>query len=100
MGFFSSDLFGTLVGGILTTGTGLILNNQAKQTAKGQANSQKEALELQLAITKQQEQNLMLQNQINQPKPQDGKSNLPLYIGLGVGGVVILGLVIFAVSRK
>ena len=28
-----------------------------------------------------------------------GKSNLPLYIGLGIGGVVILGLVVFLIVR-
>jgi hypothetical protein len=28
------------------------------------------------------------------------KSNLPLYIGLGVGGVLVLGVIVFAVTRK
>jgi hypothetical protein len=37
--------------------------------------------------------------QSSQP-PTKEKSNLPLYIGLGVGGVVVLGVVIFAVTRN
>jgi hypothetical protein len=33
-------------------------------------------------------------------KPADGKSNTGLYIGLGVGGVLVLGLVVYFVVKK
>jgi beta-lactamase class D len=81
-------------------GTGLILNNQAVQNARGQANATQEQQLRDLEIAKQNEKNILLAKMANQQTPVKEKSNLPLYIGLGVGGVVILGIVIFAVTRK
>jgi hypothetical protein len=100
MGFFSSDLFKTLATGLLTLGTGLILNNQAVQNAKGQANDTQKALDTQYQIALQNQRNIKLMQQAGQEAPPKEKSNLPLYIGLGVGGVLVLGIVIFAVTRK
>lgn len=81
-------------------GTGLVMNNQAVQNAKGQANKEQELLNQQYQIALQNEKNLKLMQQSSQGTPEKEKSNLPLYIGLGVGGVVILGVVIFAVTRN
>jgi hypothetical protein len=81
-------------------GTGLIMNNQAVQNAQGQANATQEALNTQYQIALQNQQNIKLMQQAGQAPPPQEKSNLPLYIGLGVGGVVILGVVIFAVTRR
>ena len=39
------------------------------------------------------------QNMLTAQLAAGGKSNLPLYIGLGIGGVVILGLVVFLIVR-
>ena len=100
MGFFSSDLFKTLASGVLTLGTTLIINNQNVKNAQGQANSTQEALDKELAIAQQNTLNIKLMQQAGKAPPEEEKSNLPLYIGLGVGGVVILGVVIFAVTRK
>jgi hypothetical protein len=33
-------------------------------------------------------------------EPPKEKSKLPLYIGLGVGGVLVVGVIIFAVTRN
>jgi len=100
MGFFSSDLFKTLAGGLLTLGTGLIMNNQAVQNAKGQANATQQALNTQYQIALKNQENIKLMQQAGKEPPPKEKSNLPLYIGLGVGGVLVLGIVIFAVTRK
>jgi hypothetical protein len=99
--FFSSDLFKTLAGGVLTLGTSLIINNQNVQNAKGQANATQQALDKEYAIAQQNAINIKLMQQAGKDSPEkEEKSNLPLYIGLGVGGVVIFGVVIFAVTRK
>jgi len=86
--------------GIITGGTALILNNQAVQKAKGEANLIKEESDKAYAIAMQQAQNLRDLKQINKASPEKEKSKLPLYIGLGVGGVVVLGVIIFAVTRN
>jgi hypothetical protein len=77
----------------------LIINNQAKKDAQGQANATQKALETQYQITLQNQRNIKAMQEAGKAPPKE-KNNLPLYIGLGVGGVVILGVVIFAVTRK
>jgi hypothetical protein len=94
-----TDVIKAVIPTVVGFGTGMIMNNQAVQNAKGQANAQKEALNAQYAIALQNEKNIKLMQQSNQAPPKE-KSNLPLYIGLGVGGVLVIGVVIFAVTRK
>jgi hypothetical protein len=93
-------LLNAVLPGIITGGTALILNNQAVQKAKGEANLIKEESDKAYAIAMQQAQNLRDLKQINKAPPEKEKSKLPLYIGLGVGGVVVLGVIIFAVTRS
>jgi hypothetical protein len=81
-------------------GTGMIVNNQNVQNAKGQANAQQDALNKEYAIAKQNAINIKLMQEAGKATPDKEKSNTALYIGLGVGGVVILGVVIFAVTRR
>ena len=91
---------GAVLPGIITGGTALILNNQAVQKAKGEANFIKEESDKAYAIAMQQAQNLRDLKQVGKAPPEKEKSKLPLYIGLGVGGVVVLGVIIFAVTRN
>lgn len=94
-----TDVIKAVIPTVVGFGTGMIMNHQAVQNAKGQANAQQEVLNAQYAIALQNEKNIKLMQQSNQAPPKE-KSNLPLYIGLGVGGVLIIGVVIFAVTRK
>jgi hypothetical protein len=96
--------WGGIVKGILPSvigvGAGLIANNQAVQNAKGEANTQKELLEKQKEIALINQKNIELMQQGGQNLGADKNNNTALYVGLGVGGFALLGVVIFAVTRK
>jgi hypothetical protein len=93
-------IIGSVAPALVGLGTGLIMNNQAVQSAKGQANAQQQALDAQYAIALQNQRNIQAMQQQAKAPVKEEKNNLPLYIGLGVGGVLVLGVVIFAVTRK
>jgi hypothetical protein len=94
-----SDVAKAVAPAFVLFGTSLITNNQARKDAQGQANATQKALDTQYQIALQNQQNIKSMQDAGKAPPEE-KSNLPLYIGLGVGGVVILGVVIFAVTRK
>jgi len=98
MAFNWSALVGELAPMILGAGTKLVFDNQAKQDAKKTANDSKALAEQYERIALLNQQTAGLQNQGGTKEPP--KSNTALYIGLGVGGVVVLGVIIFAVTRK
>ena len=98
--FISSEAGGNAIGSLLGLGTGLIVNNQVKQNAKGQANDAKTLAELQLKAQQEAKETALLQLKAQQSGSQNKESNTGLYIGLGVGGVLILGLVVFLVVKK
>ena len=95
-----ADVIKGVIPSIVTFGTGMIINNQNVKNAQGQANATQQALDKEYEIAQQNAINIKLMKQASQAPPEKEKSNLPLYIGLGVGGVVILGVVIFAVTRR
>lgn len=94
-----SDILSSTLPLIIGGGFKLIDANQAKQRAKGEANAIKAEQDKTLEILKQNALNIKLAQEGGQ-STSDGKSNTLLYVGLGVGGVLILGLVIFAITRK
>jgi hypothetical protein len=79
---------------------GTFSGRRLSANAQGQANAQQEALNAQYAIAQQNEKNILLMSQLGKDAPKEEKSKLPLYIGLGVGGVLVLGVIIFAVTRN
>lgn len=86
------QLVGTILGGI-----GADKNRKALlEQARIQAEASKDQVEI-ARINAQIEASKLdfLKN-----KPSDGKSNTGLYIGLGVGGVLVLGLVVYFVVKK
>lgn len=93
------DVFRDLIPAFVGLGGKLVADNQLKQQAKGQANDAKAIADLQYKTALANQQAIELQNRggTTAEKP---KSNTALYIGLGVGGVVLIGVVIFAVTRK
>lgn len=102
-GFLSSpagqQAVGAGIGTLLGFGTGLITGNQQKKLAERQARDAKDLADKQI-----QAQQLALQTAELQLKAQQkgggGKSNTGLYVGLGVGGVLVLGLVVYLAVKK
>ena len=96
-----SGLVKAVLPSVLGLGTCLIMNNQNVQNAQGQANAQQQQLDTQYAIALANQQAIAVQNQGGgktvEPPP---KSNTALYIGLGVGGLVLISVIIFAVTRN
>lgn len=91
--------WGALAGGVLSTGGTIFGASKQAEIARkeAQASAQNNATALELAKINQQTELLKLQG--NQ-SPESGSSNTALYVTLGAGGVLILGLTIFMVTRK
>lgn len=90
----------TLGGGInsvLGLSTSLVTTNQQKQLLNQQAQIEADKAKNQLAIAQ-----LQLEASRSQAQNVGAKSggNTMLYVGLGIGAVVILGVVIFSVTRS
>ena len=98
--FISSSAGANAISGVLGLGTGLILSNQQKQNAKGQANDAKAIADAQVRAGELAYQTAQLQLQAQKGGASVPKSNTGLYIGLGIGGAVILGLVVFLAVKK
>jgi hypothetical protein len=98
--FLKSSAGGEAIGSILGLGVGLIGSNQQKQIAKGQANDAKAIADAQVKAQELAYQTAQLQLQAQQGGGSKDKSNTGLYVGLGIGGAVILGLVVFLAVKK
>jgi hypothetical protein len=96
--FLISDSGGKLLGGVLGLGGGLVMSNQEKQRAKKQGNDAKAVAEAQLKAQQIAYETAKLQAQ--QGGAVGAKSNTGLYVGLGLGGAVILGLVAYFAVKK
>ena len=95
--FLNSEAGGQTIGSLVGLGTSLVANNQVKQNAKAEANTAKALADKQLQAQQLAYETAKLQLQGQQ---QSGKDNTGLYIGLGVGGAVVLGLVVYLAVKK
>jgi hypothetical protein len=75
-------------------------SNQARQDLKGQANIVAQQGQSQLAIAQEGTKQAQLALQQAQAQAGGMGGNTALYVGLGIAGVVVLGVVIFAVTRR
>lgn len=88
------------IGALFSFGVSAFGSNQAKQDLKAQANivAQQGLNQLQVAQEGTKQAELALEAAKLQSTGAGG--NTALYVGLGVVGVVVLGVVIYAVTRK
>ena len=91
--------WGKLTGDILTTGGGIFAADKAAAATRANTAAQAKNNETSLELAKINQQTELLKLQGAQT-PASASSNTTLYIALGVGGVLVLGLTIFAVTRK
>ena len=98
--FMNSEAGGQSLSAIIGLGVGAIGSNQQKQIAKGQANDAKAIADAQVRAGELALQTAQLQLQAQKGGTSVPKSNTGLYIGLGIGGAVILGLVVFLAVKK
>lgn len=101
MGYFSTtagqNTISQGIGSVLNLGTGLIATNQQKQLLNQQAQIEADKAKNQLALAQLQLENTRI---MASGASAGASGNTMLYVGLGVGAVVILGVVIFAVTRS
>jgi hypothetical protein len=97
--FLGSSGGSQAIAGLIGLGGGLVMSNQEKQRAKKQGNDAKAVAEAQLKAQQIAYETAKLQAQ--QSGGSGGaKSNTGLYVGLGIGGAVILGLVVYLAVKK
>ena len=100
--FLSTEAGGNAIGSAISSIFGAVggaIGSKAQRDlARENANTQKELMDkqLQLAQLSKETELAKLNAMLNMPKG----SNLPLYIGLGVGSLLVIGLVVFAVRRN
>lgn len=86
------SIIGTIFGGINA--------DKNRKASLEQARIQAEASKDQVEIARINAQIEASKLEFLKNKPTDGKDNTGLYIGLGVGGVLVLGLVVYFVVKK
>jgi len=101
MGFFKTDAgrgaIGAGIGSGISLLTGLIGSNQDKQNLKAQANivAQQNKAAIEVERLRLEQAKLMAQGATSKPM-----NTTILYGALGLGGVLILGLVVYMVTKK
>ena len=95
--FLGSSGGSQAIASLIGLGGGLVMSNQEKQRAKKQGNDAKAVAEAQIKAQQIAYETAKLQAQQG---GSGAKSNTGLYVGLGLGGAVILGLVVYFAVKK
>lgn len=85
---------------LIQSGLGLIQGKQQQDAIKAQANAQAKSAQAQLEIAKINQQTKLAELEALKNQGVPTKNNTGLYIGLGVGGAVVLGLVVYLAVKK
>lgn len=88
------------IGGLLNFGLSAFSSNQQRQDLKAQANIVARQGQDALSVEEQRTQQALIRLEEAKLQGAGAGGNTALYIGLGVAGVVVLGVVIFAVTRR
>ena len=89
-----------LIGGLLNFGLTAFGSNQQRQDLKAQANIVARQGQDALSVEEQRTQQALIRLEEAKLQGAGAGGNMALYIGLGIAGVVVLGVVIFAVTRR
>jgi hypothetical protein len=93
--------WGGLGSALLTVGGGIYASEQNRKNAQAQADALIRQGMSQIEVQKLILEGKRLDLEASKNAVAGGKSgNTLLYVGLGIGGVLVLGVVIFAVTRK
>jgi len=94
--------YSSSIADVIGGGLGYFGKQEERKSAEAQADAlrSKGYSDVEVAKLMLEGKKLELQTALAGGGKSSGGSNTMLYIGLGIGGVVILGLVIFAVTRK
>jgi hypothetical protein len=98
-GFFNA--FGDWGGSAIDSITKLLLSNTNTKALNSQLDAQNLQSQTQLEIERERTKQAQLNAQAGLNKVSAGQGgNTTLYVALGIGGALVLGLVIFLVTRK
>jgi hypothetical protein len=92
------DALGSAISSLFGAIGGAFGNKNQRDLARENANNERELLDkkLKLAELEKETELAKINAMLNLPK----KSKLPLYIGIGVGSVLVIGIVIFVAKRN
>jgi hypothetical protein len=88
------------IGSLFSFGLAAFGSNQARQDLKGQANIVAQQSQTQLQLSQDETERAKLALEAAKLQGAGAGGNTALYIGLGVVGVVVLGVVIYAVAKR
>ena len=88
------------VGALFSFGLSAFGSNQARQDLKAQANIVAQQGQSQLATAQEGTKQALLALEVAKLQGAGSGGSTALYVGLGVVGVVVLGVVIYAVAKR
>lgn len=97
--FLNFDWSGT-ISGLTTLGNTIYSGEQKGKLLEKEAQIEREKAQAQLQIAQLNQQTVLAQLEAQKAMASGGKDNTLLFVGLGVGAVLILGTVVFLATKK